>query len=91
MDLTEMSVSRSLLVNRSAKIKHLDNACRTKVEVVTNDVYQLLISNLTGTKGIHHYGSRLCYTDCIRKLNFTLISKSGCYNIFCNISCRVSS
>ena len=38
-----MSVSSSLFVDWSSQVKHTDDSCRTKIEVVTNDLNQFCI------------------------------------------------
>ena len=85
-----MTVSSSLLVDRAAKIQHLDDACRSEVEVLTKNLYQFLIGKFTGAEGIYSYGSRSCYTDCIGKLNLTLVSQSCSNDVLRCVTCCVS-
>lgn len=40
---SEMSVSCCLSVNRTSKIQHLDDSCRSKVEVISNDSYKFAV------------------------------------------------
>ena len=86
----EMSVSSSLFVDWSSQIKHTNDSCRTKIEVFTNDFYKFCIGKFACSKCVHIDGSRFCYTDCIRKLDFTFVSQSCCNNILCNITCCIS-
>ena len=87
-----MSVSCCLLVDRTTKIQHLNDACRAKVKVFSDDLYQLLVRKLSGSVGICHNGGRLCHADGIGKLDLALLGKSCCHNVLCNItrciSCR---
>ena len=85
----EMSVSRCLFINRASKIKHLDNSCRTEIKILSHNLNQLLIGEPACAEGIYHDRSRVCNTDCIRKLNLAFLSKSGCNNIFCRITGRI--
>ena len=86
-----MSISCGLFVNWSSQIEHLNNSCWTKIEVFTYNFNQFLITQLPCTIGINGDGSWMCHTNCIGKLNLTLISKSCCHNILCNISCCIGS
>lgn len=81
-----MSVSRGLLINRPAQIKHLDNPCRTKVKVFADNLYQLLIGNLSCSVGIYHNRGRIGYTNGIRKLNLTLVCKLCRHKVLCHIT-----
>ena len=85
-----MSVSSSLFVDWSSQVKHTNDSCRTKIEVFTNDFYKFCIGKFACSKCVHIDGSRFCYTDCIRKLDFTFVSQSCCNNILCNITCCIS-
>ena len=62
---SEMTICGGLLVDRTAQIEHLDDTCRTEIEVLTDDLGELLIGNLAGTKGVYHDRSRTCDTDCV--------------------------
>ena len=86
----EMSVSSSLFVDWSSQIKHTNDSCRTKIEVFTNDFYKFCLGKFACSKCVHIDGSRFCYTDCIRKLDFTFVSQSCCNKILCNITCCIS-
>ena len=85
-----MSVSRCLLIDRTAKIKHPDDSCRTKIEVLSYDLNQLLIRNLASSEGIYSDRGGLCNANRIGKLDLTLISQSCCYDILCYITCCIS-
>lgn len=39
----KVSISSCLLVDRTTKVEHLDDSCRTKVECITNCVYKSLV------------------------------------------------
>ena len=86
----EVTICSGLFVDRTTQVQHLDNACRTQVEVLTDDLNQLLIGNLAGAESVCHDRGRLCYADCVRQLDFALVSQSCCNNVLCNITCCVS-
>ena len=64
----KMSVCRSLFVDRAAEIKHFDDSSRTKVKVLTDDLYQFRIRYFTCAKCFYMNRSRMCNTNCIGKL-----------------------
>ena len=86
---SKVPVSRCLLIDWAAQIKHFDNTCRTQIKFFTDNFYQFPVVQLTGSKGIYHNRCRLCDTDRIRKLNLASLCQSCCHNIFCNISGRI--
>ena len=86
-----MTISSSLLVDRTAKVKHLDDTSRTKIKILTNDLNKLSLRKLTCSEGIHTDRSRMRNTDRIGKLDLTLVSKTCCNNVLCNITCSISS
>ena len=88
---SEMSISSCLSVNRSSQIKHLDNSRRAKVKVLTNDLNQLCIRKFTGSECFYVDRCRMSNTDRIGKLDLTLVSKTCCNNVLCNITCSLSS
>ena len=85
-----MSVSRCLFVDWSSKIKHLNDSCRAEIKILTNDLYQFIIFYCTCSECIYHDRCRMCYTDCIRQLNLTFLSKSCSNNILGNVTCCIS-
>ena len=86
-----MAVCRSLFVDRTAKIKHFDDSSRTKIEILTDNLYQLRIGYFTCSKCFHMNRSRMCNTNCIGKLDLTLVCQSCCNDILCNITCCIGS
>ena len=58
---SEMTVSRGLSVDRAAQIQHSDDAGRTQVEVLTDDLHQLFIGYLTGAVCIRVFDSFFIY------------------------------
>ena len=74
----EMTISSSLLVDRTTKIKHLDDTSRTKIKILTNDLNKSGLRKLTCSEGIHTDRSRMSNTDRIGKLDLTLVSKTSC-------------
>ena len=60
-----------------------------KIEVLTDDLYKLLIGKLACSECIHHDRSRLCNTDRIRKLDLTFVCQTCCNDILCYISCCI--
>ena len=43
----KVTVSCGLTVDRTAKVKHLDDTSRTKIKVLTNDLNKLSLRKLT--------------------------------------------
>ena len=86
----EMSVCRSLFVDRAAEIKHFDDSSRAKVKVLTDNLYQFRIRYFTCAKCFYMNRSRMCNTNCIGKLDLALVSKTCCNNVLCNITCCIS-
>ena len=84
-----MSVCSCLFVDRTAKIKHLDDSGRTEVKVFPNDLCDFFIRKLSGTESIYHNRGWPCHTDRVRKLDLAFIRKSCRNNIFCNVTCSV--
>ena len=84
-----MAVCCGLLVDRAAKIQHLDDACRTQVKVLADHFHNLLLRNLSGSEGVYVDGGRLCDTDCIGELNLHAVCIAGCNQVLRNIACRI--
>ena len=85
-----MSVSSDFSVLRLSQIQHLDNAVRCQIENFCNSLFEFCFFGFACSERIHTDRNRICNTDCISELNFALVSESGCYDIFCNISCCIS-
>ena len=86
----KVTISSSLFVDRTAKIKHLDDTSRTKVKILTNDLNKLGLRKLTSSESIHTDRCRMCNTDRIGKLDLTLVSKTCCNNILSNVTSCIS-
>ena len=63
----------------------------TKIKILTNDLNKSGLRKLTCSEGIHTDRSRMSNTDRIGKLDLTLVSKTSCNNVLCNITCSISS
>ena len=83
---SEVSVSCCLFVDWSSQVKHLDDSRRTKIEIITDDLYQFHIRNFSCSKCFYMNRCRMSYTDRIGKLNFAFVSKSCCYDILSYIT-----
>ena len=81
---TKMTISCCLFVDRTAKVKHLDDTSRTKIKVLTNDLNKLGLRKFTGSESIHTDRCRMSNTDRIGKLDLALVSKTCCNDILCN-------
>ena len=86
-----MTISCCLFVDRTAKVKHLDDTSRTKIKVLTNDLNKLGLRKFTGSESIHTDRCRMSNTDRIGKLDLALVSKTCCNDILCNITGSISS
>jgi len=85
----KVTISCGLFVDRTTQIQHLDDSCRTQVEVLTDHFYQFGIRQLTGSEGINSDGSRSCNTNCIGELDLTLVSQSCCNDVLSCITCCI--
>ena len=72
---TEVTVRRSLRVNRAQKIETLDDACRTEMKHFTRRGFELSELYLFGTESVHHHAHGLCDANRVRKLNQSQIRK----------------
>src|ERR1051325_2805148 len=86
----EMSISRGLLIDRTAQLKRLDNPFRSKLEVLANKLFQLLFTDLAGSEGIYQHADRLSDADSVSKLHFATICKTGSNNIFGDVARHVT-
>ena len=86
-----MSVRSSLAINRFSKVKHADDAGRTQIKMFGNNLNQFGFGFFARTVGLNGDGGRTSNADSIRKLNLTLVCKTGCNQILCNITRSVGS
>ena len=84
-----MSVGCRLFINRAAQVEHTDDARGTEIEILTDNIHQLFIGNLSGAVCIHHDGGRTGHTDGIGKLNLTLVGKAGGNDVLRRIAGRI--
>ena len=77
-----MAVSCGLFVDRTAKVKHLDDTGRTQIKVFTDDLYQTGVGQLTGTEGVYHDGCGVSHTDSVGQLDLTFVSQAGTNDVF---------
>ena len=54
----EVTIGRSLLVDRAAEIEHVDDAGRTQFEMFADECYDGFIGDLAGAEGIDEDGDR---------------------------------
>ncbi len=87
---SEVTICSGLLVDRAAKIEHLDDSGRAEVEVPADDLDDLLVINLTGSEGADIDRGRLCYTDCIGKLDLKSVCIARCHEVLRDIPRCVS-
>ena len=85
-----MSVSSSLFVDRATQIQHFDDTSRAKIKILTDHFYKLCIRKLSCAKCFYMNRCRMCNTDCIRKLDLTLVGQSCCHNILSYITSCIS-
>ena len=84
-----MTVCRRLTVDRSAKIKVLDDSRRSEIEALAYSLRDRRFVYLTRSEGVDHYRHGLRNADSVRELNLALICKSCRNDVLCNVSCRV--
>ena len=83
---SEMTERRGLTINRAAQIEHLDNARRTEIKQLVNNLSELFIRNNARTLRINQKGDWTRHADGIRQLNFTTLGKSGSYDVLGDIA-----
>ena len=85
-----MTISRSLLVNRAAQVKHFNNSCRAQVKVLLDNFFNQSLINFSRaeTFDANRYG--ISHADCISKLNFAFVSKPRRHDIFRDVTSRIS-
>ena len=72
---SEMAICRSLLVDRAAQIQHLDNSCRTHIEVLSYDLHQSAVRYLSGSKSLHTDRGGIRHTDRVGPVSYTHLSQ----------------
>ena len=87
----EVTVSRSLLVNRTAEVKHFDNAGRSQVKMFPDDLCQLLITKFAGSECLDHNGGGLSHTNRIGQLDLNLVCKPGRNQVLRDITGCISA
>ena len=73
----EVTIGRSLLVDRAAEIEHVNDAGRTQFEMFADECDDGFIGDLAGTEGIDEDGDRTCDADGIGKLDLATVSDAG--------------
>ena len=81
-----MAVSRCLLVDRTAKVEHSDDAGRTDVEILTDDLCDLRVGQLARAACVDRDGHRLRYADRVGELDLDLVSDACCHDVLCDIA-----
>ena len=84
-----MTISCRLLIDRAAQIQHTNNACRTQIEVLADDLDQASVAELASAVSIDIDRGRSRYTDGVGQLDLTLICQSGCYQVLGYVTCRI--
>ena len=69
----EMTISSSLLVDRTQQIQLTDNAGRAQGEVFANQLSNLVFADFAGAEGFNQNGNRMCYADSVCQLDFAFI------------------
>jgi len=86
-----MTVCCELTVDRTAQIETVDDCSGSEINELGDQFRDLFLIDLCCAEGIDQNGNGLCNTDCVCKLNLTLIGKTCGYDILCNISCSICS
>ena len=81
-----MTVSRCLLVDRTAKVEHSDDAGRTDVEILADDICDLRVGQLACAACVDRDGHRLRYADRVGELDLNLIGDACCHDILRDIA-----
>ena len=86
-----MTISSSLLVDRTQQIQLTDNAGRAQGEVFANQLSNLVFADFASAEGFNQNGNRMCYADSVCQLDFAFICQTCGNDIFSNVTCSISS
>ena len=78
---SEVSVRCGLFVDRATQVKHLNDACGTKIKVLPDNGNQFLIIDFACSECVYHDGCGLCNTDRIGQLDLTPVCKACRNNV----------
>ena len=67
----EMTISSSLLVDRTQQIQLTDNAGRAQGEVFANQLSNLVLADFAGAEGFNQNRNRMCYADSVCQLDLS--------------------
>src|SRR5690242_17944863 len=81
----EMSVRRSLGINRPPQFQRIDNALRGQMEISSNQIRNRFRINLAGTERVYPNAHWLRHADRISELDFAALGHFGSHDILCNV------
>ena len=84
-----MTIRSCLPIDRTQQIELFDNRRRTHVELSLDDFGDAVGGDFTGAEGIDHHRNRVCHSDGVGQLDFTLASQAGSNNIFRHVAGHV--
>ncbi|MNI35370.1 hypothetical protein D3C73_893930 [compost metagenome] len=81
-----MAVGRGLLVHRVDQVQHLDDAVRTQVEVLADQLLDLVVADLAGAEGGDRDRGRLSHADGVGDLHFATVGQAGGNHVLGNVA-----
>src|SRR4051812_30558197 len=88
---SEVAISRSLLVDRTAQIQRLDDALRSELEMLANELLNFRLRQFAGAEGLDQHADWVGHADCVRQLHFATLCQSGGNNVLRNVARHVTS
>src|SRR5262249_17471111 len=87
---SEVSVSSSLLVDRSAQVERLDNSLRRELKVLAHEILDLGLRKLARSERIDEHTYWIGHSNCVRKLNFATVCQSSSNEVLRNVTSHVA-
>ena len=72
-----MAICSRLSVDRTAKIQHLNDSRRTKIEILPDDLGNLRVGKFSCSSRIDRDRHRLCHADRVGEFDLHFIRKTG--------------
>ena len=68
---TEVAECSCLAIDRAAQVQHIDNACRTQIKQLSNDLSERFVRNNARPLRIYEQRNRMRYANRIGQFDFT--------------------
>ncbi|KFM89129.1 hypothetical protein DJ90_6225 [Paenibacillus macerans] len=87
---SKMTVGCGLAINRTAKIQHTNDARRTKIEILANELHQFFFRYFACSVSIDINGYRVSDADRISQLDFHFVGQPRGNEVFRHVTRRIS-